>query len=176
MIDGNVHLIIKPLTFDPDLIYSIAKVLHAEFRRFRPNQTIQERVDRLTENAKSNSPFNTTFVLQDIQQSDNWIGTISLVRNSLAYRNYNPWISSLYVKPEYRGNRLGILLLSHAESYAEIHGIKKVWLFTDLAVRLYESCGWKVQRLIEVNGISVSVMCKRLDGMAECEMLNGSQL
>jgi GNAT superfamily N-acetyltransferase len=53
-----------------------------------------------------------------------------------------PWVGWVYTFPEYRGNRLSGLLISHAEEVAKSDGAKAVHISTN-HVGLYEKFGYE---------------------------------
>jgi GNAT superfamily N-acetyltransferase len=53
-----------------------------------------------------------------------------------------PWVGWVYTFPEYRGNRLSGLLISHAEEVAKCDGAKAVHISTN-HVGLYEKFGYE---------------------------------
>ncbi|MFD2614178.1 GNAT family N-acetyltransferase [Paenibacillus gansuensis] len=73
---------------------------------------------------------------------DSIIGTYALLRNDLISRqDIFPWLACLYVSPEYRGRKIGSLLLKHALQETEEKGHSKLYLCTDLN-GYYEKYGW----------------------------------
>ncbi|MEK4247374.1 GNAT family N-acetyltransferase [Psychrobacillus sp. FSL K6-2684] len=71
------------------------------------------------------------------------IGTYALLRNDLNSRqDLCPWLACLFVKEEYRGREIGLMLLQHSLKEAASKGYDKLYLSTDLE-GYYEKYGWK---------------------------------
>lgn len=93
--------------------------------------------------------ISTYYVLLD---NETIIGTYALIRNDLNSRqDLYPWLACLYVAPEYRGKKLGSLLLDHGLKEAGKRGFNSLYLSTDLE-GYYEKHGW--QRSAETYGYS----------------------
>ncbi|MBU5439178.1 GNAT family N-acetyltransferase [Tissierella sp. MSJ-40] len=61
---------------------------------------------------------------------------------SINNQSLTPWISTLFIDEEYRGNRLSGLLIENARNYAKKLGYEKLYLSTD-HIQLYEKFGFK---------------------------------
>jgi len=72
------------------------------------------------------------------------IGTIGIWRCDMVSRqDLYPWISALYVVPEYRNAGLGEKLQNKALDYSKALGFSKVYLYSDIE-NYYEKAGWEV--------------------------------
>ena len=70
------------------------------------------------------------------------VASYALLRNDLISRqDLSPWFGCLYTVPEFRGNRIGSMMLEHAAGEAVRKGYKKLYLYTDLE-GYYEKYGW----------------------------------
>jgi len=69
-------------------------------------------------------------------------GTVSLVKNDLLYREYGPWLSSLYVDPVFRNRRIGRKLIETVKSAAWDLGYDALYLRTEFAAGYYRKLGW----------------------------------
>ncbi|MWC27612.1 GNAT family N-acetyltransferase [Paenibacillus sp. MMS18-CY102] len=70
------------------------------------------------------------------------VGTYALLRNDLISRqDLFPWLACLYVVPQLRGNRVGSILLRHAQEETRKLGLTKLYLSTDLE-GYYEKYDW----------------------------------
>ena len=76
-------------------------------------------------------------------------GRVTLKENDLAARNdLAPWLSTLYVPPEFRGRRIGEELISRVIEESGRIGYKKLYLFIDnrdfaRLEKYYTSRGWQ---------------------------------
>ena len=86
------------------------------------------------------SPLPRWYIMVD--DEDNIIGCGGLLINDFISRmDLGPWISSLYVEENLRGQSLGAKLLEYIENDAKTVGFDKVYLATD-HVGLYEKYGF----------------------------------
>jgi GNAT superfamily N-acetyltransferase len=71
------------------------------------------------------------------------VGVISLKLDELPTRpDLFPWLGSLYVVPEHRGEGIGMLLVRRAEFIAQEQGVGMLFAFTDSLGNLCEREGW----------------------------------
>ncbi len=76
------------------------------------------------------------------------------------YKKYAPWLSLLYVKPEYRNKDIGSLLCNSIEAEAFRLGISRIYLYTNTAKLLYERLGWKEMKRVLYKGLDTVIMYK----------------
>ena len=89
-------------------------------------------------------------------------GTVSLVNNDLKYRDYSPWLSSLYVEPAYRNYGIGRTLIETVKTAAFDMGFDKLYLRTEFAGGYYRKLGWTfVEQCMDEYGLSPEVFCWR---------------
>ena len=73
------------------------------------------------------------------------VGSASLTAEDLASRpDLSPWLSSVYVAPEWRGRGLGSALARHVVARAAALGVPRLYLCTEHSRSLYERLGWRV--------------------------------
>lgn len=73
---------------------------------------------------------------------DEIIGCYGLIANDFISRHdLTPWLCSLFIEPEERGNRLSELLFEHAKTELKTSGYKRLYLTTDHD-GFYEKFGW----------------------------------
>jgi predicted N-acetyltransferase YhbS len=86
-------------------------------------------------------------------------GTVSLDCSDLpGWDHLTPWLASLYVAAPYRGAGLGAALVRHAQHFATARGIRRLYLWTPGATRLYERCGWRSFAAATYAGRPVTLM------------------
>jgi GNAT superfamily N-acetyltransferase len=78
-------------------------------------------------------------------------------------RDTSPWVTGMIVRRDRRGHGIGRALMQQLERWAGEHGIRKVWVGTDLADGFYKRCGWSVQEtLLSRTGRRITVLDKKL--------------
>ena len=106
---------------------------------------------------KSSLP--TTFIaLQD----DALLGSASLVRQTITHQHLSPWLSSVYVDPQYRGRGIASALVGRVEKAAAEMGSEKIYLFTPSSEKLYASLGWELMEYAKYNELKIAIMSKAL--------------
>lgn len=97
-------------------------------------------------------------------QNDVLLGSVSLVdvdAQELAHFG-GPWLASLYVAPEFRGRKIGALLMTALVAHATGQGVDGLRLFTTDHVDYYRRQGWHRQTRTDLNGTPVSIMSMQL--------------
>ncbi len=97
------------------------------------------------------------------------IGSVSVVTGDLpgAPEEWNPWVASLIVAPEWRGDGLGSRLIARAVEAARENGASEVWCLTEERQSLFERCGFERMEESTANGWVVSVMRRKLRVIGE---------
>ena len=91
------------------------------------------------------------------------VGTVSLVANDLACREYTPWLSSLYVAPEFRGRGVGRALISEVKTAARELGHGRLYLRTEFAGGYYRKLGWSyIEQCADEFGLTPEVFIAEL--------------
>lgn len=72
------------------------------------------------------------------------IGAVSLVANDLkARQDLTPWLASLYVRPDVRGQGVARRLIDHVIEVAAALGFQTLYLRTETAGAYYTRLGWR---------------------------------
>ena len=91
------------------------------------------------------------------------VGTVSLVQNDLLYRDYAPWLASLYVDPAHRKQGVGRALVDRAKAAAASMGFSDIYLRTEHAGGYYEKLGWEyVESCVDEFNLNTDVYKCRL--------------
>jgi GNAT superfamily N-acetyltransferase len=92
-------------------------------------------------------------------EGDRLVGTASLVTHDMSIRlGLSPWLSAVYVPPEFRNRGIGSKLVRRAMQEAEILGVEQLYLFTPDRMRFYTRLGWNILEQMEYHGQDVVVM------------------
>ena len=94
-------------------------------------------------------------------------GMISLKENDHEdHQDFTPWLASLYVHSDYRGQNIARKLCQHVIGHAKDSGWDKIYLFTHSAPKLYEKLGFEnigtVRDTSGRNAHGETLMCKNL--------------
>ena len=79
------------------------------------------------------------------------------------HRDLTPWLSALFVQPEYRGRGIGTALVAHFESRVRAAGIRHAYLYTSAAEQFYARLGWTTFGRESYADEDVALMMKRLE-------------
>jgi predicted N-acetyltransferase YhbS len=92
------------------------------------------------------------------------LGTVSIKRHDKgAPRRLGPWITSLYVREEYRNRGIGSSLMAAAEGKARELGEEVLFLITYQLEPYYVRLGWKELEHTSHDGYLITIMIKRLN-------------
>ncbi|MFD2191239.1 GNAT family N-acetyltransferase [Pistricoccus aurantiacus] len=91
------------------------------------------------------------------------VATASLVEADMeTRRELSPWLASVYVLPEWRGQGIASRLVRKVECEAQSVGITRLYLFTPDQQALYHRLGWKDKETLDYQGVSVSILTREL--------------
>ncbi len=92
------------------------------------------------------------------------LGTASLTRRGLHARpDLTPWLTNVFVAPEFRGRGHARRLVATVEAAAQGAAIPTLWLYTRTAERLYAPLGWRPAGDARCGGDPVTLMRRDLD-------------
>lgn len=90
-------------------------------------------------------------------------GRASLVACDMTSREaLTPWLSCVYVAPEYRGMGLASTLVERVTVEAARLGFGEVYLYTQDQQRMYQRIGWRRLEEAEYKGLRVTIMRREL--------------
>ena len=144
----QTSLLFTYLTDYPHLIGTIAAWLHQEWRSFYPSETeAQIAVELETHLNRDRLPL--TIVALEESPQPKLIGTVTLMHGKTEappeYADWSPWLASLYVIPEKRGEGIGRLLVQRALEEADRLKLSLVYLWTEQTelMNWYQRQGWQ---------------------------------
>ena len=74
----------------------------------------------------------------------------------------NPWLASVYVRPEARRRGIAGLLVRAGEDAARRLGFARLYLFTASVPALYAGLGWQARETRDYRGERITVMDRDL--------------
>lgn len=91
------------------------------------------------------------------------LGTASLSPDDMSIRReLTPWLASVFVPPEHRGQGLASALVRRVEREARDHGVEWLYLYTPDQQSLYRRLGWDDMEELDYLGERVTIMGRRL--------------
>jgi N-acetylglutamate synthase-like GNAT family acetyltransferase len=145
---------IESLEHHPHHIPALAAWHHNQFGYLNPSVAIEQRIEKLAVSAQTGKlPF-TLVALED----NCLIGAASLLPKTIIHPHLSPWLSSVYVAPEFRCKGIGSMLTQQVVAEAAKMGIDKMYLFTPNAEALYARLGWNVVDHAEHQGHRLTIM------------------
>lgn len=139
----------------PESIPVLARWQHAEWELLNPGDTEEKRAGRLRRQTESPELPQTWVARAD----DRVIGSASLVPNDMeTHPEWEPWLASVFVAPEHRGQGVGRALVRHVEEAARARGYRKLFLLTTDRTTFYEEMKWERVAEEEYRGEKVTVM------------------
>jgi len=148
---------IQPLADFPQAIPALAAWIHAEWGALEaiPPEEIEAGLRRNS----GCREIPTTFVALSGCKP---VGTVSLDTTDLpGFEHLGPWLASLFVEPEFRGQGLGSRLLKHAMDHAGRLGARPLWLWTLRDTAFFEKHGWEKSGESVLSGSKVDLMFLR---------------
>ena len=94
---------------------------------------------------------------------DEIIGFCTFLKTDYYPENkYSPWISSIFVDENFRGNRISFSMIEKAIEHAKIWNFKKVYIPSDM-VGFYEKYGFgKIDELLNYDGDIDNIFVKEI--------------
>ncbi|OJU39194.1 MAG: hypothetical protein BGN99_26110 [Alphaproteobacteria bacterium 65-37] len=150
---------VVPLVERPDLVEQVSVWGFAEWGHLNPGQTLEERTARIR--GKMNvDRVPIAFVALD--EEGRIVGTASLIFDDLEGDPRNPWLASVFVRPEHRKKGIASALVRTVEDAARRLGYSRLYLFTSSAPALYAGLGWQALEQRVYRGEHIQVMDKSL--------------
>ena len=96
-------------------------------------------------------------------QGETPVGTASLIADDMSIRReLSPWLASVFVVPEYRGQGIASTLVRRVEAEATASGFERFYLYTPDQQALYRRLGWQNEENVEYRREHVTVMARQL--------------
>lgn len=137
----------------------IAKWIYDEWAYVYPQKSLQD-IQRTLISRVNEREMPITLVAHDERGV---LGTASLKAEDLEIApELTPWISSVYVHAEYRGEGIGTSLAAEIERIAAELGFQRLHLFNPPTKGVFEKLGWKVLKTEHYAGHELAILSKQL--------------
>ncbi len=139
----------------PEYLRELAEWHQEEWADLNPGEEIEGRIARCQKFLREH-PIPRMFVGLEENQL---LGTSAIVESDMDTRpELTPWLASVYVKPERRGEGLGIQLVLAVMDYGRNLGLDTLYLYTPDAEKFYQRLGWQTLEKTDYQGEPVTLM------------------
>jgi GNAT superfamily N-acetyltransferase len=151
---------ISPLKNHPSAIPIVARWLFGQWGGLTPDSSL-EKYTRFAQDGARDDGLPLTWVALS---GSRVVGTASLAEYDIHTRkDLSPWLVSVYVNVQDRGQGIGSVLVRHVVEQARALGIKELWLFTPDKEHFYRRLGWQTVESTRYRGEEVVIMKLELD-------------
>ena len=116
----------------------VAEWQHGEFGYLNPADTLQGRMTRLRSALRTDG-LPLCFIAVS---GGRLLGAASIMPSTVTHQHLSPWLSSVFVPAEHRGNGIASALALWAVGEARRLGHEMLYLFTPRNEALYARLGW----------------------------------
>jgi N-acetylglutamate synthase-like GNAT family acetyltransferase len=141
----------------PEFLPHIAEWQFAQFGYLNPQASVAQRADKLREALQNDR---LPIALIAIDSDGELAGSANIVATTLTHKHLTPWLSSVFVPPEWRGRSIASALSLRANDEAARLGYEKLYLFTPSSENLYTRLGWKTFDRTSYNDVGLSIMLR----------------
>jgi predicted N-acetyltransferase YhbS len=149
---------VVPLADRPYFAETLARWHHDEWRWLYQDWSFEA---CLAELRSHDDPDRVPTTLVAVSDEDELLGSVSLVVDDLpGFEHLSPWLASLFVRSERRGEGIGGRLLEAAVAQARRLGVQRLYLFTPGQEEYYAWRGWSVVERVSAGGQPVVIMSR----------------
>lgn len=146
---------IKYLADHLSSLSKLARWHFAEWGYLQPNETLEERIERL----KKSCGFKQVPTVVIGLLGDTLCGSAMLVAQDMDSKpEFTPWLAGVYVAPEYRSKGYGAALIERIIKEAATLNMSKIYLYTPDAEDYYLKLGWLIVERCRYRDVNVSIM------------------
>ncbi|WP_104204528.1 GNAT family N-acetyltransferase [Billgrantia saliphila] len=148
------------LSPDSDHVPTVASWTYAEWGHLNPGYTAASWCEAFRREC-GDGGVPSIFVAME---GDQPVGTAALMARDMDSRpELTPWLASVFVLPEWRGQGIASRLIRRVEAEAAGCGVDLFYLFTPDQQALYRRLGWQDHEDVDYRGEAVTIMTRRLD-------------
>lgn len=149
------ELTIEYLVDAQERLPELCQWLFDEFDHIYPDETLENRTAKMK--SRLNRDRSPLTIVAHIDGKT--VGTSGLVpANMESHPELSPWLSTVYISPDFRGRGYGHVLIERILEEARRLGFATLYLWTYKKEKLYESMGWKLEFREQYMGVNASVM------------------
>jgi GNAT superfamily N-acetyltransferase len=146
---------IEHLADHTDTIPQLARWLLAEWGHLLPREN-RATIATIFGGRTHRDRVPQTFVAMDGSQP---VGMASLEAHDMVTRpELSPWLSGVYVLPEYRGHGVGSALVEAVVAATASLDFETLYLFTPDRMSFYQRMGWQEMEKVRYRGVDVVIM------------------
>lgn len=152
------------LTEKPELLETISRWHHEEWRHLNPGRSFASRLEDMQEHLAGKSIPATWIGYLDGQPA----GSASILESDMPERpEFSPWLASVYTLEAFRHRGLGRRLVQAVMDHAVGLGIAKLYLYTPDKAHFYARLGWQGFETMQYHGTEVTLMSYTAGSKAE---------
>lgn len=148
------------LSPDSDHVPTVASWTYAEWCHLNPGYTARSWCEAFRQECGEEG-VPSVFVAME---GDQPVGTAALMARDMDSRpELSPWLASVFVLPEWRGQGIASRLIRRVEEEAAACGSRQFYLFTPDQQALYRRLGWRDHEALSYRGEEVTIMLRELE-------------
>lgn len=150
----------------PGFIPTLARWHHEQWKHLDPGGSVEQRIAQLQAHLRKRQ-IPTTFVAVSLSDGPGSerdrvevLGSASLIAHDMdTHPELSPWLASVFVAPEQRGQGIGTALVRRVIQEAEALGVAQLYLFTTPDKHgFYARLGWSLIERTRYRGYQQIVM------------------
>ncbi|MDB5047352.1 MAG: family N-acetyltransferase [Fibrobacteres bacterium] len=141
----------------------IAKWIYEEWSYAFPLRTLQD-IQKTLFGRMNENEMPITLIAHDERGV---LGTASLKASDMEILpELTPWLSSVFVHPDHRGEGVATALVGEIEKIARQQGYTKLYVFNPITQGVFEKLGWSVLQTVEYGGKELAILVKETQAPA----------
>jgi N-acetylglutamate synthase-like GNAT family acetyltransferase len=144
----------------PQFVPTLAQWHYDTFGPLNPASSLEKHLTFLRRSLTKRAIPTTLIALS----GDELVGSASLAQSDLHdLVSFTPWLSAVYIAPEYRRRGIGSALVQRMVEEAKGLGYRRLYLFTPDKEHFYARLGWTTLEKMPYREITIVIMSMALD-------------